>query len=34
VGGWPEYVIVLLTVLALGWAAVMARPRRKRADQG
>jgi apolipoprotein N-acyltransferase len=33
VGGWPEYVIVLLTVLALGWAAVIARPRRRRADQ-
>jgi apolipoprotein N-acyltransferase len=24
VGGWPEYVIILLTVLALGWAAVLS----------
>jgi apolipoprotein N-acyltransferase len=33
VGGWPEYVIVLLTVLALGWAGFVSRPRRKPADQ-
>jgi apolipoprotein N-acyltransferase len=31
VGGWPEYVIVLLTVLALGWAVVISWPRRSRA---
>ena len=30
VGGWPEYVIVLLTALAIAWAAVAARPRRAR----
>jgi apolipoprotein N-acyltransferase len=30
VGGWPEYVIVLLTVLALGWAVVISWPRRTR----
>jgi apolipoprotein N-acyltransferase len=30
VGGWPEYVIVLLTVLALGWAVVTSWPRRSR----
>src|SRR5262249_51578793 len=28
VGAWPEYVIILLTMLALGWA-VLARSRRK-----
>jgi apolipoprotein N-acyltransferase len=33
IGAWPEYVIVLLTVLALGWAGVIARPRRRRPDQ-
>jgi apolipoprotein N-acyltransferase len=33
VGAWPEYVIVLLTVLALGWACVISRPRRKGTDQ-
>ncbi len=30
VGAWPEYVIVLLTVLALGWAGVIARRSSKR----
>jgi apolipoprotein N-acyltransferase len=30
VGGWPEYLIVLLTVLALGWAVVISWPRRSR----
>jgi apolipoprotein N-acyltransferase len=33
VGAWPEYVIVLLTVLALGWAVVISWPRRRRPDQ-
>jgi apolipoprotein N-acyltransferase len=33
VGGWPEYVIVLLTVLALGWAVIRSWPRRGRAGQ-
>ena len=28
VGAWPEYVIIMLTVLALAWAAVRSRPRR------
>jgi len=29
VGAWPEYVIIMLTVLALAWAIVRAlRPRR------
>jgi len=28
VGAWPEYVIIALTVLALGWAVLL--PRRKR----
>jgi len=28
VGAWPEYAIVILTVLALAWAVV--RPRRRR----
>ena len=31
VGAWPEYVIIMLTVLALAWAAVRYRPRRGRA---
>jgi apolipoprotein N-acyltransferase len=30
VGGWPEYLIVALTVLALAWAVVRSRPRRAR----
>jgi apolipoprotein N-acyltransferase len=30
VGAWPEYVLVLLTVLALGWAIVTLRRRRIR----
>jgi len=30
VGGWPEYVLVLLAVLALAWAAIISRPRRSR----
>ncbi len=30
VGAWPEYVLVVLTVLALGWAVVRSRPRRTR----
>jgi len=30
-GGWPEYVLVLLTVLALGWAAVAPVRGRRRA---
>ena len=25
VGAWPEYVLILLTVLALGWAALGSR---------
>jgi len=25
VGSWPEYVLVLLTVLALGWAVTLRR---------
>jgi apolipoprotein N-acyltransferase len=29
IGAWPEYVIIMLTVLALGWAVL--RPRRRRA---
>jgi len=28
VGAWPEYVLVALTVLALGWAGVTLRRRR------
>jgi apolipoprotein N-acyltransferase len=28
VGAWPEYVIVILTVLALAWAVLRLRPRR------
>jgi hypothetical protein len=29
VGAWPEYVIIILTLLALAWAVVRAlRPRR------
>jgi apolipoprotein N-acyltransferase len=31
-GAWPEYVIVVLTVLALAWAGVTSRPRRTRMD--
>ncbi|MGH3183758.1 MAG: hypothetical protein ACRDOE_17920, partial [Streptosporangiaceae bacterium] len=31
VGAWPEYVIIMLTVLALAWAALAGRPRRPRA---
>ena len=30
VGSWPEYLLVVLTVLALGWAVVRSRPRRAR----
>ena len=30
VGGWPEYLIVMLTVLALAWAVVRSLPRRTR----
>ena len=30
VGGWPEYLIVMLTVLALAWAVVRSRSRRTR----
>ncbi len=30
IGAWPEYVIILLTVLALGWAVL--RPRRRRTE--
>jgi apolipoprotein N-acyltransferase len=30
VGSWPEYLLVALTVLALGWAVVRSRPRRAR----
>ena len=29
VGAWPEYVIIMLTVLALAWSVVRFRPRRK-----
>ena len=33
VGAWPEYVIIALTVLALGWAVLRAlRPRRGRPE--
>jgi apolipoprotein N-acyltransferase len=32
VGAWPEYVLVLLTVLALGWAVVTLRRRRNLPD--
>jgi len=31
VGGWPEYVIIMLTVLALAWAVAGSRSRRGRA---
>jgi len=31
VGAWPEYLIVMLTLLALAWAALQSRRRRKRA---
>jgi hypothetical protein len=30
VGAWPEYVIIMLTVLALAWAIVGPRSRRER----
>jgi apolipoprotein N-acyltransferase len=33
VGAWPEYVIILLTVLALGWATVLS-VRRRRPPEG
>ena len=29
VGAWPEYVIIMLTVLALAWSVAGSRPRRK-----
>ena len=32
IGAWPEYVLVLVTVLALGWAVVTMRRRRNRPD--
>src|SRR5208282_4690316 len=32
VGGWPEYVIIILTVLALGFSVVTLRRRRNRPD--
>ncbi len=32
IGAWPEYVIIMLTVLALGWAVL--RPRRRRTESG
>ena len=31
VGAWPEYVIIMLTVLALAWAVLRSRSRRERA---
>jgi len=31
VGAWPEYVIIMLTVLALAWALLRSRSRRERA---
>jgi apolipoprotein N-acyltransferase len=34
VGAWPEYVIIMLTVLALAWAIVRPRFRRGRAPAG
>ena len=34
VGAWPEYVIIMFTVLALAWAAVRYRPRRGRTSAG
>ena len=30
VGAWPEYVIIMLTVLALGWAVIRSRSGRRR----
>jgi apolipoprotein N-acyltransferase len=32
VGAWPEYVLVLVTVLALGWAVITVRRRRNLRD--
>jgi apolipoprotein N-acyltransferase len=32
IGAWPEYVIIMLTVLALGWAVLRPRRRRTRAE--
>ena len=32
VGAWPEYLLVVLTVLALGWAVARSRPRRTRSE--
>jgi apolipoprotein N-acyltransferase len=32
IGAWPEYVLVLLTVLALGWAVLTLRRRRNLPD--
>ena len=34
VGAWPEYVIIMLTVLALAWAVVRSRSRRERRPAG
>jgi apolipoprotein N-acyltransferase len=34
VGAWPEYVIILLTVLALAWAVLRSRVRRGRTSAG
>jgi apolipoprotein N-acyltransferase len=32
VGGWPEYVIIMLTVLALAWAVVRVTRQRRQAS--
>jgi apolipoprotein N-acyltransferase len=32
VGAWPEYLLVLLTVIGLVWAGLLARPRRSSGD--
>jgi apolipoprotein N-acyltransferase len=34
VGAWPEYMIIMLTVLALAWAALRSLPSRRRAQSG
>jgi len=33
VGAWPEYVIIMLTVLALAWAVVRVTRRRRQASE-
>jgi apolipoprotein N-acyltransferase len=34
VGAWPEYVIIMLTVLALAWAVLRSRPSRRGPSRG